>query len=108
MRNRVSNPLVQVADSSIHGKGLFAARDIETGRYIGLYEGEETLQDGTHVLWVEQDDGEWLGYDGSNELRYLNHDASPNCEMDGQELYAARNIKAGEELTIDYGEWFEQ
>jgi SET domain-containing protein len=102
---------VYVADSGIHGKGLFAGTLISSGAWIGLYEGEETIENGTHVLWVQQsngDDGEdlWLGYDGCNELRYLNHSAQPNCEMDGQELYAARDIVAHEELTIDYGEWF--
>jgi SET domain-containing protein len=98
-----------VADSSIHGKGLFAAATIPSGAYIGFYEGDETTENGTHVLWVQQSDDEddWLGYDGTNELRFLNHSGEPNCEMDGQELFAARDIEADEELTIDYGPWFE-
>jgi len=49
----------------------------------------------------------WLGYDGCGDLRYLNHCASANCEMDGQMLYAAMDICKDDELTIDYGEWFE-
>jgi SET domain-containing protein len=101
-------PRLVVAKSPIHGQGLFAGCDISLGTYLGCYEGRETSSDGMHVLWVEQDDESWLGYDGSNELRYLNHSATPNCELDGQELYAARDIRAGEELTIDYGEWFEE
>lgn len=63
-----------------------------------------------HVLWVEADAGdeeEWVGYDGNNELRFLNHDKQPNGEMDGLDLYAARPIRAGEEITIDYGEEFD-
>jgi len=66
------------------------------------------------VLWVEagvDEDGdadeEWIGYDGNNELRFLNHAAQPNGEMDGLDLYANRKIKAGEEITINYGEEFE-
>ena len=38
----------------------------------------------------------------------MNHSSSPNGEMDGQDLYAARNIAGNEEITIDYGEWFEE
>lgn len=63
-----------------------------------------------HVLWVEADvdSGEdWIGYDGNNELRFLNHAKQPNGEMDGLDLYAGRDITAGEEITIDYGEEFE-
>lgn len=99
---------LEVAESPIHGRGLFASGEIAAGSYVGFYQGRETREDGMHVLWVEQDDGEWLGYDGTNELRFLNHSRQPNCELDGQELYAARDIQAGEELTIDYGEWFEE
>ena len=101
-------PDVVVADSEIHGRGLFAGKPIAAGDYIGFYRGQATLEDGMYVLWVEQDDGEWLGFDGNNDLRFLNHAQAPNCELDGQELYAARDIRAGEELTIDYGEWFEE
>ena len=101
-----------VADSQIHGKGLFAEAKISSESYIGFYQGEKTMQNGVYVLWVQQagegDDSDlWVGFDGSNELRFLNHCVTPNCEMDGQELYASRDIPKDEELTIDYGEWFE-
>ena len=110
------NPLCQVADSPVHGRGLFARRDIPTGTLIGHYDGTLTKRNGMHVLWVEADTGEngtegdgetWLGYDGSNELRFLNHASRPNGEMDGRDLYAMRDICAGEEITIHYGEEFE-
>ncbi|MFT5138804.1 MAG: hypothetical protein ACI9H8_000741 [Lysobacterales bacterium] len=104
---------VFVTDSQIHGKGLFAGTDISRGSYIGFYQGEKTLENDVYVLWVNQSektpDGEeeiWLGYDGINELRYLNHSAQANCEFDGQHLYALRDIAQNEELTFDYGEWF--
>jgi SET domain-containing protein len=106
--------LTQVADSPIHGKGLFAGESIPEGAYIGFYEGTETQENGMYVLWVQQDssDGEsgeevWSGFDGTGDLRFLNHSQPANCEMDGQDCYAARDIQPGEELTIDYGEWFE-
>ncbi len=44
----------------------------------------------------------------SNIARYINHSCKPNCEADGPEgkvyIWALRKIKAGEELTYDYGE----
>jgi len=64
------------------------------------------------VLWVQQasegpEADHWKGYDGTSDLRYLNHSARANCEMDGQKLYAAIDIPANQELTIDYGEDFD-
>ena len=101
---------VYVADSGIHGRGLFACTAFESGEYIGRYEGRETVENGTYVLWVQQSVSEdtWLGYDGTNDLRFLNHSNNPNCELDGQDLYALRDIDPNEELTFDYGEWFEE
>jgi SET domain-containing protein len=61
---------------------------------------------GPHVLWVEEEDGCWLGRDGRNILRYLNHHEEPSAEFDGFELYALRDIPAGKEITIHYGEEF--
>lgn len=93
-----------VAESGIHGKGLYARIAIKKGEYMGSYDGPESAENGSHVLWVEGDDGEWIGRDGQNILRYLNHQKTPHAEFRGFDLYAITNIDAGEELTIDYGE----
>ncbi|MDX1285680.1 MAG: SET domain-containing protein-lysine N-methyltransferase [Draconibacterium sp.] len=93
-----------VEDSDIHGKGLFAKTPIKAGTYLGDYEGPETTKNGMHVLWIEEEDGKWIGRDGKNALRYLNHDRNPCAEFDGFELYAAADIKPHQEITIDYGE----
>ena len=93
-----------VEDSEIHGKGLFARTKIEAGTYLGDYEGPETIENGMHVLWTEDEDGNWIGRDGKNALRYLNHDVKPCAEFDGYELYALENIEIHQEITIDYGE----
>lgn len=109
-----SNDQCYVADSGVHGRGLFARHDIPAQSWIGHYDGAQTHDNDMHVLWVETETGEgldgedgWIGYDGTNELRFLNHASQPNGEMDGLNLYAARDIKAGEEITIHYGEEFE-
>lgn len=105
------NPLCCVADSPIHGRGLFARRDIPKGTLIGHYDGRQTRDDGMHVLWVEageEGSEDWIGIDGRNELRFLNHASDPSGEMDGLDLYARRDIHAGEEITIHYGEEWEE
>ena len=96
--------LFYVKDSEIHGKGLFAKAKIKKGTYMGSYDGPKTKKNGMYVLWVDEGDGEWIGCDGKNLLRYINHNKKPCAEFDGLELYAARNIKPDEEITIHYGD----
>lgn len=95
-----------VKKSPIHGKGLFAASLIRKGALIGVYKGPRSRQIGDHVLWVEDEEGQEYGIDGKNRLRYVNHAVKPNACFYGEELYALRSIKAGEEITHHYGdEW---
>ena len=98
---------VEARQSPIHGKGCFATRAIAAGELIGEYTGRPTSVDGTHVLWVEGDDGEFRGIDGDGVLRWLNHSSDPNVEFDGPQLFALRDIEANEELTFHYGEEWE-
>ena len=104
-----SNRLCYVADSPVHGRGLFARNNISAGTWIGHYDSVETRNNGTHVLWVESEEpDEWVGFDGINELRFLNHDNRPNAEMSELDLYAKRDIQKNEEITIYYGDEFAQ
>jgi uncharacterized protein len=95
--------LVEARPSSVHGTGVFAIGPIPKGTLIGRYSGRPTAVDGTHVLWIEDDDGAWEGIDGGGVLRYLNHSRAPNVEFDGADLYAGRDIETNEELLVDYG-----
>lgn len=98
------NELVYVAPSLIHGRGLYAARPLAAGQLIGIYQGPEVEEDGAHVLWIEDGNGDrWIGFDGKNEMRFINHSDEPNAEMDGLDCYARVDIEAGAEITIDYG-----
>jgi hypothetical protein len=99
--------LFYVADSGIHGKGLFARSAIAAGTYLGEYDGPETDENGMHVLWAETDDGDWIGRDGQNLLRYINHAENPCAEFQGFELYAIEAIAPDQEITIHYGDEFE-
>lgn len=94
---------LEVKASRIHGRGLFSSSPIEKGGYIGRFEGEPTTENDEHVLWYEEN-GRWQGLYVQNILRYINHSKDPNTEVVGRDLFAVRQIKAGEELTFDYGE----
>jgi hypothetical protein len=96
--------LVEVRESPIHGKGVFAKRHLRANCLVGVYEGEPTTENDTYVLWVEYDDGEVVGIDGRNELRYLNHSRTANAVFWGDQLFTLRPIEPGTEITFAYGE----
>jgi len=96
--------LFYMEQSGIHGKGLFARRLIEKGEYMGEYDGPEVVDNGMHVLWVEDETDVWIGRDGKNLLRYINHSQQPLAEFAGFELFALCDINEDEEITINYGE----
>ncbi len=90
--------------SGIHGKGLYSRKRIKKGEYMGEYDGPVVSENGMYVLWVEKYDDVWVGRDGKNLLRYLNHSQTPQAEFVDFELYALCDIGSDEEVTIDYGE----
>ena len=104
IRNAELREWVYAAESAIHGTGLFAARAIRKGEYIGTYWGPQVKRNGTYVLWVyeEGDEDNAIGRSGRNLLRYLNHSRPGNTAFDGFDLYATRAIRRSEELTFDY------
>lgn len=105
--NRELKEWVFAEKSGIHGTGLFAAKNIKKGEYIGTYHGPVAKRNGTYVLWVydEHNHEDCIGISGQNILRYLNHKKkTPNTGFEGADLYALKNIKAGEELCFNYGE----
>ncbi len=109
--NRDLREWVYAADSSVHGTGLFAARPIAAGEYIGTYHGPRASRNGMYVLWVCELDGdseEWVGCSGRNLLRYLNHALECNAEFDGLDLYAIDDIARDEEITFYYGDEFHE
>jgi len=106
---------VRVSKSRIAGQGLFAAQDIKKGTDIMQYTGEKIpkaeskrrLAEGNAYI-VELND-RW-DIDGStldNLARYINHSCDPNCFVEKTTrtlwIVALRPIKAGEELSYNYG-----
>lgn len=95
---------IEVRESRIHGKGIFALRRLREGQRVGRFEGETTTQNGTYVLWLIGEDGSEIGIRGRNALRFLNHGKPENAEFVDAELYVIRNVQPGAEILIDYGE----
>jgi hypothetical protein len=96
--------LFYIKESAIHGSGLYSRVKFIAEDYMGEYDGPDVTENRSHVLWVEDEEDVWVGRDGKNVLRYLNHSAKPHAEFRGFELYAVREILPGEEITINYGE----
>ncbi|HEY4525258.1 MAG TPA: SET domain-containing protein [Candidatus Paceibacterota bacterium] len=100
------------------GRGLFARVDIKKGDFVVEYTGKRIptpYADTLSSRYLFEIDKEWTvdGSPRSNAGRYINHSCNPNVEAeiekgaDGERhihIYAARRIRAGEELGIDYGD----
>ena len=114
-----------VKRSSIHNRGIFAKHDIPYDTPIIEYVGEkitkaESRRRGDALMEKSKKTGcaavyvftlnkryDIDGGKGRNPARYINHSCAPNCEayiIRGRIwIYSLREIKAGEELTYNYG-----
>jgi hypothetical protein len=100
------------------GLGLFTTVPIKKGAFVVEYTGKQITNKQADEIgqnrYIFEISKLW-SIDGSprtNLARYVNHACKPNCEADIVDgrlcYYAKRNIKVGEELTIDYGiDYFE-
>jgi SET domain-containing protein len=106
---------IEVRDSSVHGRGVFATKAIAKGKRIIEYVGErmswekasaESDDPHTFLFGLEDDDKVINAGIGGNESRWINHSCAPNCEAIEENgrvfIYALRNIRPGEELSYDY------
>ena len=90
---------LQVRESPIHGKGLFAAEPISANEMIGKLQGSHTGEDGMYVLWLDQQ----TGFQVVGDLKYINHSDTPNaCYYDDRSVMTLRDIAEGEEITHNY------
>lgn len=115
MKNPAALPLIIVGVSSIHGRGVFAAAPIPrrrkigevTGRLVRLPAARRRVERRAVIQLVELDERTALDCSSGNEFRHMNHRCTPNCYLRvfrrRVEVYALRPIRAGEELTVDYG-----
>jgi SET domain-containing protein len=95
-----------VANSPVHGKGLFAKDPIKEGDILGVIKGFRSNVDGSYVLWVNEDHGLRM----LCKFKYINHSDEPNVVLyDTLEVCALRDIARGEEIFHDYecADWAE-
>jgi hypothetical protein len=95
------------------GLGLFATRAFKKGERIIEYFGrtithEEAYKSRSLYLFEVNSRKTIDGTTRENFARYINHSCTPNCEPEIVRgriwIDARKNIKAGEELSYDYGE----
>ena len=109
----MKTPKLKVGRGAV-GLGLFALEDIKKDHFIIEYTGEKITTDeadlrGGKYLFTLNKKSVVDGKSRKNIARYINHSCRPNCEVEIDErkwtinVYAKRNIKAGEELNYDYG-----
>lgn len=121
MKTRRALPWHIVRNSTIHGKGVFAKRDIPAGTRIFEYEGERITADEAderhpvdpdnpfHTFFFAIESGMVIdGGVGGNDSRWINHSCTPNCEAEETEderifIVSSEPIPKGQELLYDYG-----
>lgn len=108
---------IEVRNSGIDGKGVFALTDFRRGQRVGdlwgkvisITEATRRASQRRRIAIVELDEA--IAIDAARSkscFRYINHSCEPNTVMrigDGWvRFYAKRIIKRSEELTCDYGD----
>jgi uncharacterized protein len=107
-------PGLTIKTSPIHGKGCFATTEFLARRKIAEYAGERISNAEANrrakrkTLRICAINNRWSldGSRGGNGTHYINHSCEPNAFM--KILYkhilfiALRDIRPGEEITIDY------
>ena len=113
------DPRIEIRQSPIHGKGMFATAPIKQGEVVNIWGGTLLLTEedfrGRGVeewrakgyIWGTIGEGLYLAMmlgAGKEDLtNFINHSCDPNVWMQDEVTLAARRTLAmGEELTIDY------
>lgn len=119
-KRKTAKDRIEVRESAVHGKGVYAIAPIAAGERIIEYKGEriswETAlerhphdpNDPNHTFYFSLEDGDVLDAKyGGNRSRWINHACEPNCEAREKNgrvfIHALRDIAPGEELFYDYG-----
>jgi uncharacterized protein len=114
------HPSIEVRQSGVHGKGVFATADIPKGTTLVEYVGEiltwakaqkrhpHNPDEPNHTFFFHIDDKHVIDAAvGGNDARWINHACDPNCEADEVDgrvfIKTLRKIKSGAELNYDYG-----
>jgi SET domain-containing protein len=111
-------PKYYVKESKVHGRGVFAAKNIKKGKKIIEYTGEiiswdeaddrfDDKGDHSHTMFFSIEGNRVIdGNVNGSEARFINHSCAPNCEAVEKKgrvfIYAKKKIKQDEELFYDY------
>jgi len=105
---------IEVRESSVHGRGVYATQVISEGTRIIEYTGQRVSweaapddENDPHTFNFGLENGEVINPEiEGNDARWINHCCDPNCEAIEEDnrifIYAMRDIEAGEELFYDY------
>ena len=106
---------VAVRTSRINGRGLFAVIDLPRRRKLGEISGtlerlpraRAVVANLPKIYLIELSRRYALDCSRGNSFKHLNHSCEPNCYLrtcgKRVEVYTLHHIKAGTELTVDYG-----
>lgn len=103
-----NNANIEIKESAINGLGVFALKDFRIGERVYSFKEGKIInfkeiknlseKDKTHLDKIGDDAFEIIESPGC----YINHSCEPNIEERDRVGYALKDIKKGEELTIDY------
>jgi len=114
MKSYIS-PKIKISKAKI-GKGLFATEKIfqdeiiidftsGPGKFLSTQQADELYEKGDDYM-IQVDEDLFFVATSQEELEdvdFINHSCSPNCGIKGSlQIVAMRDIKPGEEITIDY------
>jgi hypothetical protein len=115
----VTSPLIEVRNSDVHGRGVFAVAPIKKGTRILEYLGDRISHDAADARYEDHDENDNhtflfivdkhtvidAGFRG-NDARFINHQCEGNCEsvIENRRVFidAVRDIGSGQELGYDY------
>ena len=117
--NWLRNFKVYLAPSKIHGVGIFAIDDINKGDLIFEYSNKNTnklskktlnqidisknQQDVLSRMYYADEEAIYIKHDQDiHWVNFMNHSKNPNMIYSLNKYFAKRNVKANEELTLDF------
>jgi SET domain-containing protein len=115
----VSSALIEVRNSPVHGRGVFAVAPIAKGARIIEYLGDRVSHAAADARYEDHDESDNHTFlfivdkqtvidagVGGNDARFINHQCEGNCEsvIVNRRVFidATRDIAAGQELGYDY------
>jgi hypothetical protein len=115
----VTSPLIEVRNSDVHGRGVFAVAPIRKGTRILEYLGDRISHDAADARYEDHDENDNHTFlfivdkhtvidaaVGGNDARFINHQCEGNCEsvIKNRRVFidAVRDIAPGQELGYDY------